>query len=130
MNRTVLADMYLVHTQEINKTNTTYTSVQEIETFLKAQMEAHPIATYISTFDHYAHTNNLEGGMIPGDIKASINVMCCFGMAIPSAIFMAVKPMAIAVVETTNSFVLSFIEAPAPSAQQAMESWVVAIENK
>ena len=130
MNKTVLSDMYLVHTQEISKANTNYTSVQEIEIFLKAQIAAHPIATYIATFDHYAHTASLEGGVIPGNIKASINVMCCFGMAIPSAVFMAVKPMSMAVVETANSFVLSFIQAPAPSAQQAMESWVGAIENK
>ena len=130
MNRTVLSDMYLVNTQEISKANTNYTSVQEIETFLKAQIAADPTAIYIATFDHYAHTASLEGGMIPGDIKASINVMCCFGIAIPSAVFMAVKPMSIAVVETTNSFVLSFIQAPAPSAQKAMETWVESIENK
>ncbi len=130
MNKTVIQDMYLVTTQEVAKTNTTYTSVQEIEVFLKAQMQAHPVVAYIGTFDHYAHTASLEGGMIPADIKAAINVMCCFGIAIPNPVFMGVKPLSIAVVETTNSFVLSFVEAPAPSAQQAMESWVAAIENK
>jgi hypothetical protein len=130
MNKTVIQEKYLVNTQEIAKSNTTYTSVDEIETFIKTQIEAHPVVSYIATFDHYAHTASLEGGMIPADIKAAKNVLCCFGMAIPSAVFVGVKPMSIAIVETTASFVLSFIEAPAASAQSTMEAWVAAIENK
>jgi len=130
MNKTVIQEKYLVNTQEIAKSNTTYTSVDEIETFIKAQIASHPVVSYIATFDHYAHTASLEGGMIPGDIKAAKNVLCCFGMAIPNAAFVGVKPMSIAIVETTSSFVLSFIEAPAPSAQSTMEAWVAAIQNK
>jgi len=129
MNKTVLAEKYLVNTQEITKSKTTYTSVTEIENFIKKALEKHPVATYIATFDHHAHTSSLNG-MIPGDILAAKNLICCFGMAIPNAVFMAIKPMSIALVETTDSFVLSFMEAPAPSAQQAMEEWVMAIENK
>ncbi len=128
MNKTVIAEKYLVNTKSILKNRTTFTSVDEIEVFLKGKIEEHKIATYISTFDHYAHTKKI-GGMIPGDIKASINILCCFGMAIPNAEFMAVKPMSIAVVEKPDSFVFSFIEAPAPSVQEAMENWIKEIEK-
>jgi hypothetical protein len=130
MNKTVIAETYLVNTKEILKTNTTFTSVNAIESYLKAEIEKHPIAKYIATFDHYAHTASLEGGLIPENIKSAKNVLCCFGMAIPNAVFVGIKPMSIGIVESLNSFVFSFIEAPAPSAQQAMTQWIKAIENK
>jgi hypothetical protein len=130
MNKTVLADTYLVNTKEILKSNTTFTSVDAIENYLVKEIEKHPVATYIATFDHYVHTASLKGGMIPEDIKAAKNVLCCFGMAIPNAVFVGIKPMSMGIVETTNSFVFSFIEAPAPSAQQAMSQWIAAVENK
>jgi len=130
MNKTVISDTYLVNTKEILKSKTTFTSVDAIETYLIAEIKKHPVAAYIATFDHYAHTANLKGGMIPDDIKAAKNVLCCFGMAIPNAVFVGIKPMSMGIVETTNSFVFSFIEAPAPSAQQAMSEWIAAVENK
>ena len=128
MNKTVIAEKYLVNTQTILKNKTNYKSVEEIESYLKGEIDKHPIASYIASFDHHAHTQKLNG-MIPNDILAAKNIMCCFGMAIPNAEFIAVKPMSIAIVEKPNSFVLSFIEAPAPSAQEAMLGWVKAIEN-
>jgi len=129
MEKIVLAERYLVNKKEILKTETTFTSVEEIESYLKAEIEKHPVAAYIATFDHYAHTKNLDG-MIPRDVLGALNVMCCFGMAIPNAEFMAIKPMSIAVVEKDENFVMSFIEAPAPSAQQAMSTWIAGIKNK
>ena len=128
MNKTVLAEKYLVNFKTISRGNSKFDSVSQIEEYLKGEIETHQIATYISTFDHYAHTKSI-GGMIPDDILASINVLCCFGMAIPGAEFMAIKPMSIAVVEKPDSFVFSFIDAPAPSVQQAMESWVEGVEK-
>ncbi len=130
MKKTVIAETYLINTKEIAKEKTDFTSVEAIEKFLIEKIEAHPIATYIASFDHYAHTNSLENGMIPPSIKAVKNVLCCFGMAIPNAVFMGVKPMSIAVVETDTAFVMSFEEAPAPSAQKAMENWIDEIENR
>lgn len=128
MNKTVIGEKYLVNTQSILKNNAKFSSIKEIETYFKKEIEKHSIATYIETFDHYAHTKSI-GGMIPKDILASINVICCFGMAIPNAEFMAVKPMSIAIVEKPDSFIFSFIEAPAPSVQESMENWVKAIKN-
>ncbi len=128
MNRTIIADKYLVNSKTILKNNSKFGNVKEIEEYLKKEIEKDQIAAYISTFDHFKHTESI-GGKIPNDISASINVMCCFGMAIPSAEFMAIKPMSISIVEKTDSFVVSFIEAPAPSVQQAMSKWINAIEK-
>ena len=130
MNKTVIAEKYLINTKEIAKERTNFQSVEAIEKYLIEKIEAHPVATYIASFDHYAHTASLVNGMIPPSIKAVKNVLCCFGMAIPNAVFMGVKPMSIAIVETDTSFVMSFEEAPAPSAQQAMEDWIKTVENK
>jgi hypothetical protein len=130
MNKTVIADTYLVNTKEISKSKTTFTSVEAIESYLISEIKKHPVATYIATFDHHKHTASLEGGMIPQNIKAAKNILCCFGMAIPNAVFVGIKPMSIGVVETPDSFVFSFIEAPAPSAQKAMSEWIGAVKNK
>lgn len=128
MELKVLNNAYKVYTKDILKSKAKFQSLQDIENYLIEEINNHPVATYITTFDHYAHTKSL-GGMIPPDIKAAKNVLCCFGMAIPSAIFVGVKPMSIAVVEKDDRFVCSFEEAPAPSAQQAMEEWIENLDN-
>ncbi len=128
MDLKVLNNAYKVYTKEILKSKAKYLSQQEIENYLIAAIKKHPVATYITTFDHYAHTKSL-GGIIPPDIKAATNVLCCFGMAIPSAIFVGVKPMSIAVVEKEDRFICSFEEAPAPSAQKAMEEWIENLDD-
>jgi hypothetical protein len=43
---------------------------------------------------------------------------------------MGVKPMSIAIVETEEAYILSFEQAPAPSVQKAMQSWIEGVENR
>ncbi len=124
MKHQLIDRVYSVFSKEIPKEQSLFSSVDEIETHLKERIDTHPVAGYITTFDHYTHTASLDNGRIPAHIKASINVLFCFGIAIPSPEYMAVKPMSIAVVETENSFVLSFEQAPAPSLNRIMQSWI------
>ncbi len=130
MKHQIIDRTYSVFSKSIPKSRTSFQSAREIEDYMISRIEEHPIAAYITTFDHYKHTSGLENGMIPGYIHASLHVLCCFGMAIPSPEYMAVKPMAIAIVETDDEFVLSFEQAPAPSVQRSMQNWVEGVEDR
>ena len=120
-------EKYPIVSTEISKEETSYTNTDEILTYLKEQINAHPIAAYIGEFDHYAHTCNLEAGEINPNIKNAKNIICCFGKALPQAEMLAIRPRSIGVVELESTFVVSFLEAPNPDANKAMENWVKGI---
>ena len=130
MKQITIMEKYPVFTLEINKSNTSYTTVDEVIAFLKTKIDSHPICTYIATFDHYSHTDALEVGVISDEIKDAKNIICCFGKVLPKPEMLAVRPRAIGVAQMAESFVVSFMEAPNPDANAAMVSWVESIENK
>jgi len=127
MKQITVLEKYPVFTHEIPKNSTQYQSVDAILAYLKTQIEAHPIATYIGEFDHYQHTTSLEVGEINPKIKDAKNIICCFGKVLPKAEVLAVRPRSIGVAEHEESFVVSFMEAPNPDANKAMQSWVEGI---
>ncbi len=130
MTDITLMEKYPVVVLEIGKDETTFLNVDEILDYLKSKIDAHPIATYIAIFDHYTHTSKLEEGKLSSDILDAKNIICCFGKELPSPFVMAVRPRSIGVAEMADKFVVSFIEAPNPVAQEAMVSWVKSIVNK
>ncbi|MBD3794154.1 MAG: hypothetical protein IE889_08400 [Campylobacterales bacterium] len=127
MKQITVMEKYPVFTIEINKEETNYKNVDEILAYLEQQIDKHPIAVYIGEFDHYGHTSSLEVGQINPEIKDAKNIICCFGKALPKAEVLAVRPRSIGVAELVDKFVISFLEAPNPEANQAMESWVKGI---
>ena len=129
MKQITVLEKYPVFTLEINKDETSYKNIDEIFTYIKSQIEAHPIATYIGEFDHYAHTSNLSEGKIAEEIVAAKNIICCFGKVLPKPEVLAVRPRSIGVAELGDSFVVSFMEAPNPDANAAMEKWVKGIAD-
>ncbi len=129
MKQITVMEKYPVFTIEISKNETTYKNVDEVIAYLKQQIEAHPIAVYIGIFDHYAHTSSLEVGEIAEDIKDAKNLICCFGKALPKPEMMAVRPRSFGIADMGERFVVSFMEAPNPEANGAMEKWVKAIAN-
>jgi hypothetical protein len=129
MKQITVMEKYPVFTIEISKNETTYKNVDEIIEYLKTQIEAHPVATVIGVFDHYAHTASLEVGEIADTIKNAKNLICCFGKALPKPEVLAVRPRSFGVADMGDSFVISFLEAPNPDANNAMEKWVKAIAN-
>jgi len=50
-----------------------------------------------------------------------------FGVQLPKAEMLGIRPRSIGVVETEESFVVSFMDAPNPQAHQFMMEWVEAI---
>jgi len=129
MKQTIVMEKYPVFELDIKKSETTFKNVDEIMSYLKEQIDAHPIAVYISTFDHYSHTKNLEEGVISDDILDAKNIVCCFGKNLAKANVLSVRPRSIGVAELKDMFVVSFLEAPNPIANDAMESWVKGIAN-
>ena len=129
MKQVTVLEKYPVYTIEIAKDEMTYKSVDEILVYLKKQIETHPIATYIGEFDHYTHTKSLAEGKISDAIKNAKNIICCFGKVLPKPEVLAVRPRSIGVAEMADSFVVSFLEAPNPEANAAMESWVKGLAN-
>ena len=129
MKQITVMEKYPVYTIEISKGETSYKSVDEILVYLKNKIKIHPIATYIGEFDHYSHTSSLEVGEISEAIKDAKNIICCFGKVLPKPEVLAVRPRSIGVAEMADSFVVSFLEAPNPDANAAMESWVKGIVN-
>ncbi len=129
MKQTVVMEKYPVFELDIKKSETTFKNVDEIMSYLKEQIDAHPIAVYISTFDHYSHTKSLEEGVISDDILDAKNIVCCFGKNLAKANVLSVRPRSIGVAELKDIFVVSFLEAPNPIANEAMESWVKGIAN-
>ena len=127
MKQITVMEKYPVFTLEIAKNETNYKNIDEVFAYLKEQIAAHPIATYIGEFDHYAHTSSLEVGEINPDIKDAKNLICCFGKVLPKPEILAVRPRAIGVAEMEKSFVVSFLEAPNPDANAAMEKWAKGI---
>ena len=129
MKQITVLEKYPVYTIELAKNETTYKSVDEILVYLKQKIETHPIATYIGEFDHYTHTSSLAVGEISEAIKDAKNIICCFGKVLPKPEVLAVRPRSIGVAEMADNFVVSFLEAPNPEANAAMESWVKGIAN-
>ncbi len=130
MKQITVMEKYPVFTVEVKKEETTYKNVDEILAYIKSQIEAHPVAVYIGEFDHYGHTSGLAEGKIADEIKDAKNIICCFGKVLPKPEVLAVRPRSIGVAELSDSFVVSFLEAPNPDANAAMEKWVKGIANR
>ncbi len=129
MKQTLIQETYPVFTLEIDKNETTFKTVDEVLGFLKEKIEANRAATYIATFDHFAHTKSLEEGKVDKSILDAKNIVFCFGFTIPNPQVLGLRPRSIGVSELKDSFVISFMEAPMPVANVAMETWAQAIRN-
>lgn len=130
MKQTLLQEKYPVFTLELGKDETTGSSVDAIIEFLKARIDEAPEAVYIGVFDHYAHTQSLPQGEIAPEILDAKNLIFCFGIKLPSPAVLALRPRSIGVAELADRFVVTFMEAPMPAANQAMENWVKALKNR
>ncbi len=127
MKQLQLMDKYPLNVRTIAKNETSLKNTDEIIAFIKEKIDAHPVATYIATFDHYTHTKLLENGEINPDFTDAKNIIFCFGVQLPKAEMLGIRPRSIGVVETAENFVVSFMDAPNPQAHQFMLEWVEAI---
>ncbi|ARM30120.1 DUF6858 family protein [Prosthecochloris sp. HL-130-GSB] len=129
MRQTLFQEKYPIYTLEIDKSETTFTSVDEILDYLRGKIDAHPVVAYIGIFDHYSHTAGLKDGVINESIRDAKNILFCFGKELPSPAVLAVRPRSMGVAEMENAFVITFLEAPNPVANEAMEAWAMGVKN-
>ena len=130
MTKTVFMEKYPVFSLEIKKDETTYESVDEIIEYLKGLIDTHPIAIFISIFDHYTHTSSLASGEISPDIKNAKNLIFCFGKQILNTKILAVRPRSIGICELQSSFTIDLLEAPNEQLHKTIEKWAKSIVNK
>jgi hypothetical protein len=129
MDKTILLDKYPVYSQVIDKNDTECKNVDDVLARLKEKIEAHPIASYIGDFDHYAHVAEQAAGKIADEIKASKHALFCVANAIPNPLIAAARPRAISVAELVDKFVISYLEAPVETANQLMTDWITSLKK-
>ena len=60
---------------------------------------------------------------------AAVDVIFCFGFALPNPQILALRPRSIGIADMGDKFVISFMEAPMQPANLAMETWTREIRN-
>ncbi|MBM3163262.1 MAG: hypothetical protein FJZ79_08120 [Chlorobi bacterium] len=130
MIQTLLHEKYPIYTLELDKAETSCGSVDDILAHFRERIDANPVIEYIGVFDHYAHTSSLPDGIIAPGIKDAKNILFCFGKEIPNPGVLAIRPRSIGVTELEHSFVITFLEAPNPAANEAMESWTKQLKDR
>jgi hypothetical protein len=130
LKQSLLQEKYPVYCLELGRPETSFGSVDEIAHYFKQCIEAHRSACFIAEFDHYAHTNSLPEGRIGEGIRAAKNIVFCFGITLPDPHALAVRPRSIGVAETSDGFFITFMEAPMPVANSAMEEWAKGLCNR
>jgi hypothetical protein len=130
MQRSVSHEKLAICTVEVAKSETRLRSLDEIVDYLRACIEAEPLARFIAVFDHYAHTRSLPNGVIAEGIQAAKNLVFCFGITLPDPQALALRPRSIGVCELDDRFVLTFAEAPMPVANLAMERWALSVVGR
>ena len=127
MKQTTFKDKYPIWTLELNKNEIKQQNVEEIISYFKTLIDAHPIAKYIAIFNHYEHTTNI-GGAINPEIKDMQNIIFCFGPEIPNTKVAAVRPRTIGICELEDRYIIEFMEAPSEKAHDTMEEWAKALK--
>ena len=128
MKQTLLQEKYPIYVAEINKTETSCKTVDALIDYYKARIAENPRVQFIGVFDHYAHTRRIEGPIAEG-ITAAVDIIFCFGFAIPNPQMLAVRPRSIGIAEMGDRFFISFLEAPMQPANEAMEAWTRGLRN-
>jgi len=129
MTKTIFMEKYPIFSLEIQKNETIFTNVPQILEYLKGLINAHPVATFIAIFDHYAHTSSMPEGVIAAEIKDAKNLIFCFGKQLPSTKILAVRPRSIGVSELESSFVIDFLEVPNEQLHETVQTWAKSIAN-
>jgi len=128
MKRSILLDTHPMYAMEISKSEAKVSNIDEIITHFKQKIEENPEAVFITVFDHYAHTKELNGEILDTVVNAR-NLLFCFGHAIKNIEVLAFRPKSIAICETKESFILEFLETPRPEVNAWMQSWIKELQK-
>lgn len=122
-------EKYQIYTLEIQKDEAKYSNTDEILDYLKSCIENHKVARFITIFDHYTHTKSLDEYEIDENILDAKDIIFCFGKQLKKPEMLGVRPRSIGVCEYEDRFIISFLEAPNPVANDAMKEWVKGVRS-
>ncbi len=128
MKKILVKDKYPVYMERIAKSETDFKYVDDIVSYYKKLIDEHPITSFIAIFDNYAHTENLKEHVIAENIKDAKNIIYCYGKSLDKIEVTGIRPRSFGIVDTGNDFVISFMEAPDPNANNDMMEWTKAIK--
>ncbi|WP_297434415.1 DUF6858 family protein [Sulfurimonas sp.] len=128
MKRSILLDTHPMYAMEISKSEAKVSNIDEIITHFKQKIQENPEAVFITVFDHYAHTKELNGEILDTIVNAK-NLLFCFGHTIKNIEILVFRPKSIAICETKESFVLEFLETPRPEVNAWMQSWIKELQK-
>jgi len=129
MQKTILMDKYPIFSYEVQKDETKFQTVDEIINYLQNLINEHSVATFITIFDHYQHTSDMEDGVINPEILAAKNLIFCFGKQLPTTQILAVRPRSIGISELKNSFIIDFLQVPNEQLQKVQVTWIKSLKN-
>lgn len=121
-------EKYPITVVDIAKSETRFQSVDAIAGHITSCIADTPRTTFIGIFDHYGHTRSIAGDIAPG-ILAAVNVLFCFGHAIPVPEVLALRPRSFGIADLGDRFVITFMEAPMKPANDAMQAWALSLRN-
>jgi hypothetical protein len=127
MKQTLSNEPYPLFVLRLERDEIRFPDIDAICDYFRACIDAHRCAQFIAVFDHHAHTCALPDGEVASEILAAKNVLFCFGLALPSPDVLGLRPRSIGVAELADQFVVSFMEAPMPVANAAMEDWALGL---
>lgn len=127
MEQRVIYERFPVFILDVPRRETDIASLDGMIDHFRTRIDAHRHARFIGVFDHYSHTRGLADGEIAEGIRDARNVVFCFGLSIPRPEILALRPRSIGICELDDRFVISFLEAPMPVANAAMEQWALAL---
>jgi hypothetical protein len=130
LRQTLLREGHPIYSLELSREETSYRSVDEIVDYFRRRIDAHRYARFIAVFDHYAHTRAFPEGIIGDGIRAAKNVVFCFGITLPDPHTLALRPRSVGIAETDQGFLVTFMEAPMPLANAAMEDWAKGLRTQ
>jgi len=129
MQTKLFKDEYPIYTMTLKKVETSMPSISAVIEHFQTKIQEHPVAVYIGIFDHFRHTTSLQDGVIDAKILDAQNVLCCFGKSLESAEMLAIRPRSIGIAEYQDSYVISFLKAPNPAANDAMSAWTTSLKD-
>ena len=129
MEQILLQQKFPIFKLDVEKTETDFKSAQELTDYFKGLIDDHDFARFIAEFDHYSHTKGMADGQLADELVDARNIIFCFGTSLAEAEILSLRPRSIGIAETSDKFVVTFMQAPMELANKTMKFWVKSIVN-